>query len=315
MLRLAARRLLKVIPLLLLVSFISFGLLNLVPGDPAVQIAGEFATEEQIEDIRAGLGLDRPWPVRYASWLGDAVRGDFGVSLFSKVSVATQIWDRLPATLSLIGLSLAISALIGVPAGTFAGWREGTVLDRFLTMGTTVGVAVPVFVAAPVLVLIFGIKLDWLPATGYVPITANPLDWARSLMLPAIALALTGAAEIARQTRAGVIDVKKQDFVRTAQANGLATWQVLGKHTLKNAMIPVITVIGLQIGRLFGLSVLIEQIFNIPGLGSRLIAAVFENDVPFIQGTVLILGTVIVLVNAAVDISYGYFNPRVRAAA
>ena len=312
MLRLAARRLLKVIPLLVLVSFVSFGLLNLVPGDPAVQIAGEFATDEQIAAIRIDLGLDRPWPARYASWLGDAVRGDFGVSLFSKVSVGSQILDRLGATVSLIGLALVVSALIGVPAGTFAGWREESTLDRFLTVGTTVGVAVPVFVVAPILILIFGLKLQWLPATGYVAITENPIDWVRGLMLPAIALALTGAAEIARQTRAGVIDVKKQDFVRTAQANGLATWQVLGKHTLKNAMIPVVTVIGLQIGRLFGLSVLIEQLFNIPGLGSRLVTAVFENDVPFIQGTVLILGTVIVLVNAAVDISYGYFNPRVR---
>ena len=312
MLRLAARRLLKVIPLLVLVSFVSFGLLNLVPGDPAVQIAGEYATDEQIAAIRIDLGLDRPWPARYSSWLGDAVRGDFGASLFSKVSVRSQILDRLGATVSLIGMALVVSALIGVPAGTFAGWREGSALDRFLTVGTTVGVAVPVFVAAPILILIFGLKLKWLPATGYVAITENPIDWVQGLVLPASALALTGAAEIARQTRAGVIDVKKQDFVRTAQANGLATWQVLGKHTLKNAMIPVITVIGLQIGRLFGLSVLIEQLFNIPGLGSRLVTAVFENDVPFIQGTVLILGTVIVLVNAAVDISYGYFNPRVR---
>jgi len=313
MLRLAARRLLKVIPLLLLVSFISFGLLNLVPGDPAVQIAGEFATDDQVEAIRADLGLDNPWPVRYASWLGNVVRGDFGESLFSKVSVGTQIWGRLPATVSLLGLALVISALIGIPAGTIAGWREESRLDRFLTVGTTVGVAIPVFVAGPILILAFSLKLQWLPATGFVPITENPIDWLRSLLLPAVALALTGAAEIARQTRAGVIDVKKQDFVRTAQANGLATWQVLGKHTLKNAMIPVVTVVGLQIGRLFGLSVLIEQLFNIPGLGSRLVTAVFENDVPFIQGTVLILGTVIVLVNSAVDISYGYFNPRVRA--
>ncbi len=312
MLRLVARRLLKVIPLLLLVTVIAFGLLNLVPGDPAVQIAGEFATEEQIEAIRTELELDRPWLSRYGSWLSDAVRGDLGDSLFSGVSVRSQIWDRLPATVSLIGWSLVLSALIGIPAGTIAGWREGSALDRFLTVGTTIGVAIPVFVTGLVLALVVGIKLGWLPATGYVGITESPWQWARRLILPAFALALTGAAEIARQTRAGVIEVKKQDFVRVARANGLHTRQVLGKHTLKNAMIPVVTVVGLQIGRLFGLSVLVEQIFNIPGLGSRLITAVFENDVPFIQGTVLMLGTVIVLVNAAVDISYGYFNPRVR---
>lgn len=312
MLRLIARRLLKVVPLLLLVTVIAFGLLNLVPGDPAVQIAGEFATEEQIEAIRADLELDRPWLVRYGSWLGDAVRGDLGDSLFSGVSVRSQIWDRLPATVSLIGWALALSALIGIPAGTVAGWREGSAVDRFLTVGTTIGVAIPVFVSGLVLALVVGIKLGWLPATGYVAFTESPWQWARRLVLPAVALALTGAAEIARQTRAGVIDVKKRDFVRVAKANGLHTWQVLGRHTLKNAMIPVVTVVGLQIGRLFGLSVLVEQIFNIPGLGSRLITAVFENDVPFIQGTVLMLGTVIVLVNAAIDISYGYFNPRVR---
>ena len=313
MLRLAVRRLLKVIPLLMLVSLISFGLLNLVPGDPAVRIAGEFATDDQVEAIRADLGLDNPWPVRYGAWLADAARGDFGESLLSRVPVATQIRDRLPATVSLLGLALVISALIGVFAGTLAGWREGSGLDRLLTIGTTVGVAVPVFVAGPILILVFSLKLQWLPATGFVPITESLIGWLRHLLLPAVALALTGAAEIARQTRAGVIDVKEQDFVRTARANGLTPWQVLGKHTLKNAMIPVVTVIGLQIGRLFGLSVLIEQIFNIPGLGSRLVTAVFENDVPFIQGAVLVLGTVIVLVNAAVDISYGYFDPRVRA--
>jgi len=312
MLRLVARRLLRVIPLLLLVTLIAFGLLNLVPGDPAVQIAGEFATAEQIEAVRTDLGLDQPWLARYGSWLGSAVQGDLGESLFSGVPVRTQIWDRLPATVSLIGWALMLSALIGIPAGTVAGWREGSAIDRFLTVGTTIGVAIPVFVSALVLALLVGLKLGWLPATGYVGITESPWEWARRLILPSIALAFTGAAEIARQTRAGVIEVKKQDFVRAARANGLTTWQVLGKHTLKNAMIPVVTVVGLQIGRLFGLSVLVEQIFNIPGLGSRLITAVFENDIPFIQGTVLMLGTVIILVNAAIDISYGYFNPRVR---
>jgi len=314
MLRLAARRLLKVVPLLLLVSVIAFGLLSMVPGDPAVQIAGEFATEEQIAQIRSDLGLDRPWIVQYGDWLGGAVQGDLGTSPFSGVSVSTQIWQRLPTTLSLLGWALALSVLIGIPAGTIAGWRQGSLLDRFLTMGTSVGVAIPVFVSALVLALVVGLKLSWLPATGYVGFSENPLDWARHLFLPALALALTGAAEIARQTRAGIIQVKNQDYVRTAKASGLTTRQVLGRHTLKNAMIPVITVVGLQISRLFGLSVLVEQIFNIPGIGSRLVTAVFENDVPYIQGTVLLVGIAIVAVNVAVDVSYGYFNPRVRAA-
>lgn len=312
MLNLFARRMAKVVPLLLLVTIIAFGLLNLVPGDPAVQIAGEFATPEQVDRIRTDLGLDRPWLARYFDWLGGAVRGDLGDSLFAPVSVRTQLWQRLPATISLIGWSLTLSVLIGIPAGTIAGWREGSRIDRLLTVFTTVGVAIPVFVSGLVLALVMGLKLGWLPATGYVALTESPWQWARHMLLPAFALALTGAAEIARQTRAGVIQVKKQDFVRSGRANGLRTRQVLGRHTLKNAMIPVVTVVGLQISRMFGLSVIVEQIFNIPGLGSRLISAVFENDVPLIQGTVLVLGVVIVFVNALVDISYGYFNPRIR---
>ena len=312
MTRVAARRLLKVVPLLLLVSIIAFGLLSLVPGDPAVQIAGEFATEEQIEQIRTELGLNRPWIVQYGDWLGGAVRGDLGTSPFSGVAVSTQIWQRLPTTLSLLGWALAISVLIGIPAGMIAGWRQGSLPDRVLTTSTSVGVAIPVFVSGLVLALVVGLKLHWLPATGYVPLSENPVDWARHLILPALALALTGAAEIARQTRAGIIQVKSQDYVRTARASGLTTRQVLGRHTLKNAMIPVVTVVGLQIGRLFGLSVLIEQIFNIPGMGSRLVTAVFENDVPYIQGTVLLVGLAIILVSVVVDLSYGYFNPRVR---
>ena len=313
MTRVAARRLLKVVPLLLLVSIIAFGLLSLVPGDPAVQIAGEFATEEQIEQIRTDLGLDRPWIVQYGDWLGGAIRGDLGTSPFSGVAVSTQIWQRLPTTVSLLGWALAISVLIGIPAGMIAGWRQGSLPDRVLTTSTSVGVAIPVFVSGLVLALVVGLKLQWLPATGYVGLTENPVDWARHLILPALALALTGAAEIARQTRAGIIQVKGQDYVRTARASGLTTRQVLGRHTLKNAMIPVVTVVGLQIGRLFGLSVLIEQIFNIPGMGSRLVTAVFENDVPYIQGTVLLVGLAIILVSVVVDLSYGYFNPRVRA--
>ncbi len=295
-----------------LVTVIAFGLLNLVPGDPAVQIAGEFATADQIEQVRDDLGLDRSWLSRYGVWLGSAVQGDLGESLFSGVSVQSQLSQRLPATISLLGLSVALSLAIGVPAGAIAGWREGSALDRLFTIGTTLGVAVPVFVTGVLFVLVFGLELGWLPATGYVPLTEDPWEWARHLILPATALALSGAAEIARQTRAAVIDVKRRDHVLVAIANGLPTRQVLGKNVLKSAMIPVITVTGLQIGRLFGLSVLIENIFNIPGLGSRLVTAVFENDVPFIQGTVLLLGFVIVMVNTLVDISYGYFDPRVR---
>ena len=312
MARLAGRRLLRAVPLLLGVSVIAFGLLTLVPGDPAAQIAGEFATPEQVEEVRASLGLDRPWLVRYGDWLGDAVRGDLGESLFSGVPVRTQLAQRLPATLGLLALAVLLSAVVGVPVGAVSGWRANSVLDRLLTVGTTLSIAVPVFVTGVLLALVFGLRLGWMPATGYVALTEDPWQWLRHMILPASGLALTGAAEISRQTRAAVVEVKRRDFVRSAVANGLTTRQVLGKHVLKSAMIPVATVVGLQIGRMFGLSVLIENIFNIPGLGSRLVTAAFENDVPFIQGTVLVLGAVIVLVNATVDISYGYFDPRVR---
>lgn len=312
MFRVAARRLIRVIPLLFLVTIIAYGLLALTPGDPAVQLAGEFATDDQIEHIRNELRLDRPWLSQYASWLNQAVRGDLGESVFSGVSVWEQIEQRLPATLSLIGTAIVLSAGVGIPVGAIAGWRSGSFADRVLTVAATVGVALPVFVTGVFMVLVFALKLKILPATGFVPITENPWQWARHLVLPASALALTGAGEIARQTRAAVIDVKQRDFVRVAIANGLPTRDVLGRITLKNAMIPVVTVVGLQVGRMFGLSVLIENIFNIPGIGSRLVTATFENDIPFIQGTVLVLGFTIVIINALVDISYGYFNPQVR---
>lgn len=312
MTRLIARRLALVPPLLLLITVIAFGLLTLVPGDPAVQIAGEFASPDQVARIRGELGLDRSWLQRYVSWVAGVVSGDLGRSPLSGVEVSTQLVQRLPATLSLVGGALLLAVVVGVPSGALAGWRPGGAADRLVLLGSTISVAVPVFVAGPALVLLLALGAGLVPATGYVPVGEGVAAWAHHMILPAAVLSMTSVAEIARQTRESVLRTASMEHVALARANGLADGRILRRHVVRNSLIPVVTVIGLQLGRLFSLSVLVEQVFNIPGLGSRLVTAAFENDLPFIQGLVLVLGGVIVLVNAAVDISYGWINPKVR---
>lgn len=313
-LRLLARRLVALVPLLFLASVLVFGLVVLVPGDPATAIAGDGATAAQIEATRQALGLDRPLPVRYVEWVGGAVRGDLGTSLFNSYSVSAAIRSRLPVTLSLMGLALAVALAVGIPAGVFAGARRGSGADRLTTVGASVGVAVPNFWLGLMLLLLFALKLDWFPATGYVALTADPVGWLRHLVLPAVTLGAAGAAEITRQMRASMADVLQQDYIRTVRAKGLSRSRQVLKHGLKNAMIPVVTVTGLQVSRLFGLSVIIEQVFGLPGLGSLAVEAVFKRDVPVIQGVVLFVTLVVVSVNLLVDLSYGYFSPKVRQA-
>lgn len=297
--------------LLFIVSVIVFLLLEMLPGDPAATILGENATPDTVAALRQDLGLNQPVAVRYFDWLGGVVRGDLGSSLFTSYEVSRAIGDRAVPTLSLVGLSLCVSVAIGVPLGVLAGWRSGSVLDRVLTVGASIGLAVPVFWSGVVLALIFGLRWELLPATGWVAFGEDPLEWFRHLVLPTIALSMTGLAEIARQTRAGLIDVLQRDFIRTSYAGGLPESSVVGKHALKNSMIPIITVVGLQVSRLFGLTILVEQVFNIPGLGTLFIEAVFKRDVTMIQGITLILSAIVIFVNFLVDISYGWFNPKV----
>jgi peptide/nickel transport system permease protein len=312
--RLVVRRLLSLVPLLFVVSVLVFGLIVLLPGDRARAIAGDDATPEQVAQVRESLGLDRPVVVQYGHWVANVAHGDLGTSVFVNYKVTDAIRSRAPVTVSLVGAGLLISLLVGIPLGTVAGSRPGSRIDRFVTLGSAGGVAIPNFWLALLLLLLFTSVLTWLPATGYVGLADNPVEWLRHLILPAVTLGAAGAAEIVFQTRAGIANVLQQDYIRTLRATGLPPRTVIGKHALKNAMVPVVTVAGLQISRLFGFSVIVERIFGLPGIGSLAVEAVFKRDVPVIQGIVLVVTVVILLTNLVVDVSYGWFNPKMRAA-
>jgi peptide/nickel transport system permease protein len=310
--QIVVRRLTLLIPLLFIVTIIVFGLILIIPGDPASVILGDQATPEQIATVRERLGLNDPVLVRYGRWLGHVLRGDLGTSLFSSYTVSQAILDRLPVTLSLVGTALLLSVVIGIPAGVVAGSRPGSAIDRILTIGTSAGVAMPNFWLGLVLGLVFGLKLGWFPATGYVKLSDSFTGWLSHVTLPAITLAAASAAELVRQTRAGMVDVMEQDYIRTARSKGLREFTILITHALKNAMVPVITVAGLTVSRLFALSAIVEQIFGLEGVGSLAIRSVFNRDIPMIQGVVLMATVVVLLTNLLVDLSYSYFNPSVR---
>jgi len=306
------RRLLVSIPLLGVVSFLVFSLILLVPGDPAVALAGQNPDPAQIEAVRERLGLNDPFLVQYWHWLSGVLHGDFGNSLFTSQTVWSSITARLPTTLSLALLALALAAVLGLTVGTLAGLHPGTWIDRFATVGASFGVAVPYFWVGMILVLVFAIDRSLLPAVGYVQLTEDPVGWLRHLILPASALALAPAAVIARQTRASLATVMSEDYVRTARAKGLNPRMVVGKHALKNAALPVVTVFGIEANRLIGGTVVIEQLFALPGIGQLAYQSVFARDFPVVQGVLLVAAAMVLLINILVDTSYGYFNPKVR---
>lgn len=314
MLQLLLRRLALTIPIVVLASFLVFGLILLVPGDPAITLAGDNATEEQIEAIRDRLGLEDPILVQYGRWAGDAVTGDLGDSLYSGRAVTKSIGERLPVTMSLAGLSMVIAVAIAVPAGIIAAVRRGSWVDSTATVGASLGLAMPNFWLGAVLALIFALRLGWLPATGYVPFGEDPVGWLRHLVLPAITLGAAAAAETTRQLRSSLSDVLGQDYIRTARAAGIRSRVVVLKHALKNATMPVITVMGFQVAFLLGGSVIVEQLFALPGLGGLAIRAVLDRDLPVIQGVVLFTTVLVVMINLGVDLLYGWLNPKVRSA-
>ncbi|AXY53902.1 ABC transporter permease [Rhodococcus ruber] len=315
MLRLIGQRLLAVLPLLLIATAITFGLIFLIPGDPAHRIAGETATPEQIELVRTELGLDQPVVVQYADFLGGLVRGDLGTSFTYKAPVLEMIVDRLPVTVSLTLVAVLVALAVGIPAGIVGGSRPGSWQDRATSVGSTLGVATPNFVLGLILVLVFALQLRVLPATGYTPLAKGLWPWLSHLLLPAIALGLAAAAEIARQLRSSMIEVMQQDYVRTATAKGLGRRSVLWKHALKNAFIPTATVLGMQIAFLLGGTAVIESVFGLKGLGDFAVQAVLSGDLPAIQGVVIFGVFATVVMSLLVDISYGYLNPRTRSAA
>jgi peptide/nickel transport system permease protein len=308
------RRLVALVPLLLLISFAVFALVLVIPGDPAQTLAGGTkADPATVVRIRHQLHLDEPLANQYWRWLSHAVRGDLGKPIYPATqTVAGAIASRFPVTLSLTLAAMAVSLLIGIPGGILAGLRPGTLTDRSVTFGTSLGIAMPDFWVAMILVVLFAVKIHLLPAIGYVGFSKSPTHWLRCMILPCTALGLAGGATIARQLRGALIDALDQDYIRTARAMGLRRRTIIGKYALKNAATPVVTLVGLQFAYLLGGTFIIEQIFSIPGMGQYMLGAIQLKDLPKVQGVVLVTAVIFVLVNLVVDISYGFLSPKVR---
>ncbi len=306
------RRVLATIPVVLMVALFVFSLLYLAPGDPAAIIAGDQATPDDVERIRSSLGLDRPFLVRFIEWLWNVVRGDLGVSIFTNLPVSHMIAQRIEPTLSLMCLTLFISLSLAIPMGVIAAWKHGTLIDRAVMMVAVFGFSTPVFVVGYLLAYIFALQLDWLPVQGFTSISQGLWPFLRNLLLPSIALGLIFMALIARITRATMLDVLSQDYVRTAKAKGVEQKTILFVHALKNAAVPIVTIVGIGFAALIGGAVVTESVFAIPGLGRLTVDAILRRDYPVIQGVVLLFSFNYVLVNLAVDLLYTVFDPRIR---
>ncbi len=294
------------------VAFVVFLLLYLTPGDPAAILAGDAATSQDIARIREALGLNAPFYVRFGDWIWRLLHGDLGISIFTRLPVTQLIGQRIGPTLSLTVCTLVVSVLVAVPLGVVAAARAGSWIDRAVMGFSVGGFSLPVFVLAYVLIYLFSIQLEWLPVQGYRPMSEGLWEWARHLILPSIALGTVYIALIARMTRASMLDVLAQDYVRTAQAKGLAPHAVLLGHALKNAAVPIATVIGLGVALLIGGAIVTETVFALPGVGRLTVDAILRRDYPIIQGVVLMFSAAYVLINLAVDLSYMFFDPRIR---
>lgn len=306
------RRLLATIPVMAIVAIFVFLLLRLAPGDPAALIAGDDATSAQIENIRRQLGLDLPIWEQFLLWAGDILSGDLGTSIFSNLPVTTLIAQRLEPSLMLMVATLIVAITFAIPLGVIGAWKARTVVDRLVMLLSVVGFAVPVFLAGYVLMYVFSIQLRWLPVQGYRPLSQGFWPSVQSLILPAIALGTTYIALIARITRASMLEVLSQDYIRTANAKGLATTRVLLLHALKNASVPIVTVIGIGIALLISGVVITETVFNIPGLGRLTVDAVLKRDYPIVQGLILVFAATKVIINLLIDLSYAFLDPRIR---
>jgi peptide/nickel transport system permease protein len=306
------RRLLATIPVMGVVALFVFSLLYFSPGDPAAIIAGDLATVDDIQRVRVALGLDQPFHVRFGTWLWAILNGDLGTSIFSGIPVSTLIGQRLEATISLSIVTLIFAVSVAIPLGVVSAWKAGGWIDR-LVMGFAVfGFSVPVFVLGYLLIFFFALELDWLPVQGFTSISEGFWPFLRQLILPALALGTIYIALIARMTRAAMLDVLAQDYIRTANAKGLRTDKVLLGHALKNAAVPIVTVIGIGVALLIGGVVVTESVFAIPGLGRMTVDAILRRDYPIIQGVILMFAFVYVLINLLVDLSYTLFDPRIR---
>jgi peptide/nickel transport system permease protein len=308
-------RLVQAVPVMFLASVGVFMLLHLLPGDPAILMAGADAPQQTIDAVRQDMGLDQPLPVQYGVWIAHIVRGDLGKSVFSKLPVSQLIGQRAPATLELATVGEILTILIALPLGVTAAVKQRTAADWGISSAISLGLAVPNFWLGILMILLFAVALGWLPPGGHGDLLRDPLTELKFLALPAITLALPQAMNLSRLTKASVLEMLYEDHVRTARAKGLSNVAVVNGHVLRNALVPIVTAIGLDIGRLLGGALIVETIFAWPGLGTLLLSAVGNRDYVIVQACLLLLVTVFILVNLLADISYGFLDPRIRLAA
>ena len=306
------RRLLATIPVMGVVAVVVFLLLHLTPGDPATVIAGDYARPEDIARIRAKLGLDRPLHIQFFTWISAVLQGDLGHSIFSNLPVSKLIAQRIEPTLALSISTIIFAVVVAVPMGVFAAWKAGTWIDRSVMLFAVLGFSVPVFVIAYTLMYVFSLNLGWFPVQGYKPIAEGFIPFLRSIALPTLALGIIYTALIARIARASVLEVLTEDYIRTAKAKGLTNRGLLIRHAVRNAAVPIVTIIGIGVALLIGGVVVTESVFNIPGLGRLTIDAVLRRDYPIIQGVILVFSAVYVFVNLVIDLLYTLLDPRIR---
>ncbi|MCY9693237.1 ABC transporter permease [Paenibacillus alginolyticus] len=314
MVRYLSEKLALLIVQVLVVGTLVFSLIHFMPGDPAVLVLGteRGGDAAAVTEMRHTLGLDQPLIKQYSNWLVNFVKFDLGESLFDHTSVKTYISQRLPNTIELAIVAIILATLIGVPLGIAAALKRGSFIDLALSSVAALGVSFPVYVLGAFMILVFSFKLQWLPASGFVDFTDNPGKHIMRLALPSITLALGLAASIARMTRSSMLEVLSKDFIQTLRAKGVPEWKVIFKHAFRNAIIPVITIIGLQLGNLIGGTVLIEYMFNWPGMSTLLVKSIANRDYPLIQGCIVVMASFFIVVNVLVDLLYGLMDPRVR---
>jgi peptide/nickel transport system permease protein len=306
------RRILATIPVMLVVALFVFALLHLSPGDPAAIIAGDAATPADIARIRASLGLDQPLYLQFGGWLWRLLHGDLGISIFTNLPVGQLIAQRVEPTVALTLSTLLVSILAALPMGVLAAWKAGSWIDRAVMVFAVVGFSIPVFVLAYILIFVFAIGLDLLPVEGYVSIRHGVAPFLAHIVLPSIGLGTVYTALIARITRASMLDVLAQDYIRTARAKGLSNERVLVGHALKNAAVPIATIVGIGVALLISGVVVTETVFAIPGIGRLTVDAILRRDYPIIQGIILIFSAAYVMVNLLIDLSYTFLDPRIR---
>lgn len=312
MLRFVAQRLLQTIPVLLVVSVTVFSLIHLIPGDPVQVMVGDSQDPEVVAAIRHDLGLDRPLSVQYVSWLGDALRGDLGMSIRTRQPVTEIVVERAQPTLQLTVVALLMALSVALPMGILAATRRNSGIDVSATTFALLGVSMPNFLIGLLLIFVFAIKLRWLPTSGYVSVFEEPVRGLKFLVLPALTIGMAMAAVITRMTRSSLLESLDQDYVRTARSKGLVERRVVIGHALRNAMIPVVTVVGLQIGNLIAGAVITEYIFAIPGVGRLIVDSIFARDYPVLQGVVLFTAIGFILANLLADLMYAALDPRIR---